>query len=136
MFNNFINLPCCNGTETIPAGPIKPALITAIKSFSIILKISPFTKGCSAFSLPIRNSGAPNVILLGLSKIIESVLARKIILFASPTNCEPLNLETFSVALSTSNTNNIPLYKFLIIPQAWTVGVELLFYLVAPFIVS
>ena len=45
------------------------------------------------------------------------------------------NLETFSVALPSNNTNNIPLYSFLIIPQAWTVGLELLFYLVAPFIV-
>jgi peptidoglycan/LPS O-acetylase OafA/YrhL len=28
-----------------------------------------------------------------------------------------------------------PLYQFLLVPQAWTLGVELLFYMIAPFIV-
>ena len=30
----------------------------------------------------------------------------------------------------------IPLYKLLIIPQAWTLGVELTFYILAPFLVK
>ncbi len=34
-----------------------------------------------------------------------------------------------------NNPNTISLHKFLIVPQAWTIGVELAFYLIAPFIV-
>ena len=30
----------------------------------------------------------------------------------------------------------VPAYRFLLVPQAWTLGVELLFYLIAPFIVT
>ena len=31
---------------------------------------------------------------------------------------------------------DLPAYRFLLVPQAWTLGVELLFYLVAPFVVT
>ena len=91
-FNILINFPCCNGLEAIPAGPITPAEITATKSFNIILNLSPLTNGCPAFSAPILTCGAPNVILFGESNIIESDLARKIILFASATSCDVLKL--------------------------------------------
>lgn len=30
---------------------------------------------------------------------------------------------------------NLPLYKFLLVPQAWSIGLELTFYLIAPFVV-
>ncbi|MEO5643299.1 MAG: acyltransferase [Bacteroidia bacterium] len=36
---------------------------------------------------------------------------------------------------SNFETTATPMYAFLLIPQAWTLGVELLFYMVAPFIV-
>lgn len=33
------------------------------------------------------------------------------------------------------NSSHPPVYEFLIVPQAWTLGVELIFYMLAPFIV-
>jgi len=38
--------------------------------------------------------------------------------------------------LSDYTLSDPPLYRFLLIPQAWTLSVEFLFYLVAPFLVK
>ena len=42
--------------------------------------------------------------------------------------------EAFSITLSFSSSQS-PLWKYLIIPQSWSIGVELLFYLSVPFLV-
>ena len=49
-----------------------------------------------------------------------------------------LGLDTTGHLFFTSNfwETSQPLYKFLFIPQAWTIGVEISFYLIAPFLVK
>ncbi len=46
-----------------------------------------------------------------------------------------LNLETGTLFFTSDFTKTNPLcYKFLLIPQAWSIGIEITFYLIAPFI--
>ena len=103
-------------------------LLTTLGSLTVYI----ITKGEDAVVLESYVNYFSNLDLLTFSFLVFTNIA---VLFQDLVMFFNLNLETFSVALSSNNTNNIPLYKFLIIPQAWTVGVELLFYLVAPFIV-
>jgi peptidoglycan/LPS O-acetylase OafA/YrhL len=47
-----------------------------------------------------------------------------------------INAQTGSLFLTSNfNTANVKVYTFLFIPQAWTLGIELAFYVLAPFIV-
>jgi len=47
-----------------------------------------------------------------------------------------LDLQTGSLFFTDSFINTEPkVYKFLMIPQGWTIGIELMFYLIAPFLV-
>ncbi len=47
------------------------------------------------------------------------------------------NITNGSIYFTTNYlTEQYPLYRFLYIPQAWTVGLELMFYLLAPFLVK
>ncbi|MCB0396973.1 MAG: acyltransferase [Flavobacteriales bacterium] len=48
-----------------------------------------------------------------------------------------LDIETGKLFFTTNFRNTDPaLYKFLMVPQAWTIGIEITFYLIAPFLVK
>jgi peptidoglycan/LPS O-acetylase OafA/YrhL len=71
----------------------------------------------------------PTIGFLGLTNLI--LFGQDLVMFLG------LNLDTGGMFLTSNFVNTHPqFHEFLLIPQAWTVGMELLFYLVAPFIVT
>lgn len=70
----------------------------------------------------------PTLGFLGITNLI--LFGQDLVMFLG------LNVETGNMFLTNNFVNTFPqFHDFLFIPQAWTVGLELLFYLVAPFIV-
>ena len=73
---------------------------------------------------------------MGLSSIIFLVFTNLFLFLQDAVMFFSLNTTTGQLYFTTNFHNNPPeLYNFLMIPQAWTIGVEIAFYLIAPFIV-
>ncbi|MFK8037020.1 MAG: acyltransferase family protein [Crocinitomicaceae bacterium] len=74
--------------------------------------------------------------VMSIPSIIFIIIANLITLFQDWIVFLGLNLSTGGLFFTSSFLDTNPLlYKFLFIPQAWTIGVEITFYLIAPFIV-
>lgn len=76
------------------------------------------------FDAPFQHNGVLGVLLAGLSNII--LFFQDWVMFLSDDVGRGL------VFTSDFRTSSYPLYKYLLIPQAWTVSVELTFYLLVP----
>lgn len=73
---------------------------------------------------------------MGLSSIVFLVFTNLFLFLQDAVMFFSLNTTTGQLYFTTNFHNNPPeLYNFLMIPQAWTIGVEIAFYLIAPFIV-
>lgn len=75
-----------------------------------------------------QHMGFSSMLLLGFTNIF--LLGQDLVMF--------LGLDTRTGQLFFTKdflTTDPPLYAFLLVPQAWTIGVEILFYIIAPFIV-
>lgn len=78
----------------------------------------------SWFSDPLSHNGVLGLILAGITNV--TVFGQDWIMFLTQDVGEPLR------ATSNFAASDWPLYRYLSIPQCWTVGVELTFYLLVP----
>jgi len=77
-----------------------------------------------------------NISIMDMKSLFFLVLSNIIMLFQDIVMF--LGLDTASGNLYFTENfrqTNPPLYTFLLVPQAWTIGIEITFYLIAPFIV-
>jgi peptidoglycan/LPS O-acetylase OafA/YrhL len=77
-------------------------------------------------SHPLNYNGAPGILLTALSNL--TLIGQDWIMFLKQDFGEPLHF--------TANfwADHNPLWRYLLVPQAWTIGIELTFYACAPFL--
>ena len=100
-------------------------IFIAILTFIVTLTLYRGNLGADAFLNIYQSSPVAASVLLVFSNIF--LFGQDLVIFSG--------VENGSLVLTSNfRTSEIPLWRGLLIPQAWTLEIELLFYLVAPFI--
>lgn len=103
-------------------------LFLLVASTSLIMQIFvQFTGGQSSFFHVLFQTPVFGQVLLSLSNLV--ILGQDLVMFLDVQNGEFVLRRTFG-------DFTIPVHWALLVPQAWTISLELVFYLVAPFILK
>lgn len=78
------------------------------------------------FSDPLKNNGLTGIVLAAISNF--TIFGQDILLFIKHNPGEPLSLVRHLTEAKS------PLYLYVVVPQAWSIALELYFYLCAPFL--
>lgn len=110
--------------------PVYWVVLAAAVLISLLILLA--SKGFTITTLHSYLAIKTNILsLLLLASTNLAIYGQDIVMFLGiePESGKLFFTDDFSLA-------NFPLYKFLFVPQAWTLGIELTFYLIAPFILK
>ena len=111
--------------------PIYWVVLLLTVLYSVILSVSSNGKDLGSFSYFYEYWDS-----MGIVSIIFLIFTNLFLFLQDAVMFFSLNTDTGNLFFTLNFHRNPPeLYNFLMIPQAWTIGVEIAFYLIAPFIV-